>query len=151
MNSHAVFLPAVALINPTGVGVRPLIGHGRPGEAAQIGKDQADVASPAVLRGHINDFVGDGAADQTAVLAVLTVGAGDLVGGRKLTVHPDVSLQVSQTGKHLRSTGSEQVRSHRVHVSLMRHHYFAKEQTNRNQEMQLHGAVRVSDQTFLPR
>ena len=95
MNSHAVLLPAAALINPAGVGVRLLIGQRGPGEAAQIGKDEADVAPPAVLCGHIGDGVGEGAANQSAVLPILTVGTGDLVGGRELTVHPDISLQVS--------------------------------------------------------
>lgn len=95
MDSHAVLLPAVALVNPAGVGERPLISQRGPGEAAQIGSDQADVAPPAVLCGHIDDGVGVGAAHQPAILTILTVGAGDLVGGWKLTVHPDVSLQVS--------------------------------------------------------
>lgn len=95
MDGHAVLLPAAALVNPAGVGERLLISQRGPGEAAQIRTDQADIAFPAVLCGHIDDGVGVGAAHQAAVLPVLTVGAGDLVGGWKLTVHPDVSLQVS--------------------------------------------------------
>lgn len=94
MNGHAVLLPVVALINPAGVGVRLLISQRGPCEAAQIGKDQADVAPPAVVHGHVVDVVGVGAAHQPAVLPILTVGPRDLVGGRELTVHPDVSLQV---------------------------------------------------------
>lgn len=94
MNRHAVLFPAAALINPAGVGVRLLISHRGPGEAAQIGRHQADVAPPAVLCRHIDDGVGVGAAHEPAVLPILTVGAGDLIRGRKLTVHPDVSLQV---------------------------------------------------------
>lgn len=101
MNRHAVLLPAVALINPAGVGVGLLVGHRGPGEAAQIGRDQADVAPSAVVRGHVGDHVGVGAAHQPAVLTVLTVRARDLVGGQELTVHPDISLQISETGKHL--------------------------------------------------
>lgn len=108
MNGHAVLLPAASLINPAGVGVRLLISHRGPGEAAQVGRDQAHIAPPAVFCGHIDDGVGDGAAHQPAVLAVLTVGTGDLVGGWELTVHPDVSLQVSQTWKHLGTTWSEE-------------------------------------------
>ena len=95
MDGHAVLLPAVALVNPAGVGERLLVGQRGPGEAAQIRHDQADVAPPAVLRGHVDDGVGEGAAHQAAVLTIFTVRAGDLVGGRELTVHPDVSLQVS--------------------------------------------------------
>lgn len=94
MHSHAVLLPAVALVNPAGVGLRCLIGQWGPGEAAQSGTDQADVTSPAVLSGHVDDSVGVGAAHQPAVLTVLTVGAWNLVGGWKLTVHPHISLQV---------------------------------------------------------
>lgn len=110
MNGHAVLPPAVALINPAGVSVRLLISHRRPGEAAQVGTDQADVAPPAVVHIHIDDGVGVGAAHQPAVLPVLTVGPGDLVLRRELTVHPDVSLQVSYTWKHLRPTWMEQKR-----------------------------------------
>lgn len=95
MHGHAVLLPAFALVNPAGVGERPLISHWGPGEAAQRGIDQANVAPPAVVCGHIDDGIGVGAAHQPAVLPILTVGAGHLVGGWKLTVHPDVSLQVS--------------------------------------------------------
>lgn len=95
MHSHAVLLPAGALVNPAGVGVRLLISQRGPGEAAQSGIDQADVAPPAVLSGHIDDGVGVGAAHQPAVLPILTVRSWDLVGGWELTVHPDVSLQVS--------------------------------------------------------
>lgn len=112
MDGHAVLLPGVALVNPAGVGERPLIGQRRPGEAAQIGTDQADVAPPAVLRRHVDDSIGVSAAHQPAVLTVLTVGARDLVGGRKLTVHPDVSFQVGEARKHLRPTWGEQKRSH---------------------------------------
>lgn len=115
MDGHAVLLPAAALVNPAGVGERLLVVHRGPGEAAQIGIDQADVAPPAVLRGHVDDGVGEGAAHQAAVLPVLAVGAGDLVGLRELAVHPDVSLQVSQTRKHLRPARREQKRKHRAH------------------------------------
>lgn len=94
MHGHAILFPGGALVNPAGVGVRLLISHRGPGEAAQIRRDQADVAPPAVLSGHIDDSVGVGAAHQTAVLPILTVGAWDLVGGWELTVHSDVSLQV---------------------------------------------------------
>lgn len=95
MHGHAVLLPGAALVNPAGVGERPLISQWGPGEAAQRGSDQANVASPAVLCGHIGHSIGVGAAHQPAVLPILTVGAGHLVGGWKLTVHPDVSFQVS--------------------------------------------------------
>lgn len=95
MHSHAVLLPAVALVNSAGVGVRLLISQRGPGEAAQCGSDQADIASPTILGGHVDDGIGVGAAHQPAVLPILTVGPRDLVGGRKLTVHPDISLQVS--------------------------------------------------------
>lgn len=133
MHGHAVLLPAVALIDPAGVGVRLLVGQRCPGEAAQIGGDQADVAPPAVLRGHVDDSVGVGAAHEPAVLPILTVGSGDLVGGRELAVHPDVSLQVGQTGKHLRPSWSEQKRGHGVHVGLVCHHYPAKQEAGRDQ------------------
>lgn len=112
MDGHAVLLEVVALVNPAGVRVGPLIGKRGPGEAAQVWSHQADVAPPAVLCGHISDGVGVGAAHQTAVLPVLAVGAGDQVGGRKLTVHPDVSLQVCQTRKHLRPAWREQKSVH---------------------------------------
>lgn len=95
VHGHAVLLPAAALVNPTRVGERLLIGHWGPCEAAQRRSHQADVASPAVLCGHVVDNIGVGAAYQPAVLPILTVGPGHLVGGWKLTVHPDVSLQVS--------------------------------------------------------
>lgn len=108
MDGHAVLLPAVALVDPAGVGEGPLISQRGTGEAAQGGRDQADVAPPAVLRGHVDDGIGVGAAHQPAVLPVLTVGPGDLVGGWKLTVHPDVPLQVGETRKHLRPAWSEQ-------------------------------------------
>lgn len=94
MNRHAVLLPGVALINAAGVGVRLLISHRGPGETAQIRIGQADVAPPTVLCGHINDLVGVGGAHYPAVLAKLTVGAGDLIGLWELAVHPDISLQV---------------------------------------------------------
>lgn len=94
MNGHAVLLPAVALINPAGIGVRLLISHRGPGETAQIGVGQADVAPSTVFHGHINDLVGVGGAHYPAVLTKLTVGAGDLIGLWELTVHPDISLQV---------------------------------------------------------
>lgn len=95
MDSHAVLFPRAALVNPAGVGKRFLVSQRGPGEAAQIRSDQADVTPPAVLCGHIGDSVWEGAAHQPTVLPILTVGAGDLVGGWKLTVHPDISLQVS--------------------------------------------------------
>lgn len=95
MHGHAVLLPVVALINSAGVGVRFLIRHRSPGEAAQTGTDQADVAPPAILGGHVDDGVGVGAAHQPAVLPILTVRPGDFVGGGELAVHPDVSFQVS--------------------------------------------------------
>lgn len=95
MDGHAVLLPAVALINPAGVGERPLISQRCPGEATQGGSDQADVAPPAVLCGHVDDGVGVGAAHQPAVLPILAVRPGDLISGWKLTIHPYVSLQVS--------------------------------------------------------
>lgn len=94
MDRHAVLLPAAALVNPAGVGEGLLISQRGPGEAAQIRSDQADVAPPPVLCGHIDHGVGVGAAHQAAVLTILAVGARDLVGGWKLTVHPDVMLQV---------------------------------------------------------
>lgn len=115
MDSHAVLLPRATLINPAGIGVRLLVRHGGPGEAAQVGRDQADVAPPAVLYQHVGDGVGGGAAHQPAVLPVFAVGAGHLVGGRELTVHPDVSLQVRETWKHLGPPWSEEICSHGVH------------------------------------
>lgn len=115
MNSHAVLLPSAPLINPAGVGVRLLIGHRRPGEAAQIRVDQAYVAPSTVVYGHVDDLVGEGGPHQPAVLPILAVGAGDLVGLRELTVHPDISLQVGETWKHLGPTWSKQECSHRVH------------------------------------
>lgn len=108
MDGHAVFLKVVALVNPAGVGEGLLIGKRGPGEAAQVWSHQADVAPPAVLCGHVSDGVGKGAAHQTAVLPILAVGAAARVGGRKLTVHPDVSLQVRQTWKHLRPPWREE-------------------------------------------
>lgn len=95
MNGHAVLLPVVTLVNPAGVGVRLLISQWSPGEAAQIGSDQANIAPSAVVMGHINDGVRVGAAHQPAVLPILTVGAWDLISGRELTVHPNISLQIS--------------------------------------------------------
>lgn len=95
MHGHAVLLPAVSLVNPAGVGEGPLIGQRRPGEATQCGVDQADVAPPAVLHGHVDDVVGVSAAHQPTVLPILAVGAGHLVCGREFTVHPNISLQVS--------------------------------------------------------
>lgn len=112
MDGHAVLLKVTALVNPAGVGEGPLIGKRGPGEAAQIWSHQADVAPPAVLCGHVSDSVGVGAAHQTAVLPILAVGAGARVGGWKLTVHPDVSLQVCQTWKHLRPPWREQKSGH---------------------------------------
>lgn len=94
MDSHAVLLPGVALVNPAGVSERPLISQGGPGEAAQVWTDQADVAPPSILHGHIHDCVWVSAANQPAVLSILTVGPGDLICFWKLTVHPDISLQV---------------------------------------------------------
>lgn len=94
MHGHTVLFPAAALVNPAGVGVRLLIGHRGPGEAAQIGSDQADVAPPAVLGGHVDHGVGVRAAHQPTVLPVFAVGPRDLVGGWKLAVHPDVPLHV---------------------------------------------------------
>lgn len=95
MHGHAVLFPAVALVNPACVGVRLLISQWGPCETAKVGRDQADIAPPAVLNGHIDDSVGVGAAHQSAVLPILTVRPRDLVGRRELTVHPDVSLQIS--------------------------------------------------------
>lgn len=95
MDGQAVLLPQAALVNPAGVSERPLISHRGPGEPAQISSDKAHVAPPAVLCGHIDDAVGVGGAHHAVVLPVFTVRAGDLVGEWKLTVHPDVSLQVS--------------------------------------------------------
>lgn len=95
MHGHAVLFPAVSLVNPARVGVRLLVSQWGPGEAAQIGRDQADVAPPPVVDGHVDDGVGIGAAHQPAVLPILTVRPRDLVGGWELTVHPDISLQVS--------------------------------------------------------
>lgn len=107
MHRHAVLLPALPLVHPAGVGEGPLVGQWRPGEAAQVGVDQADVAPPAVLHGHVGDNVGVGAAHQPTVLPILAVGARHLVGGRELAVHPHVSLQVSETRKNLRSLRRE--------------------------------------------
>lgn len=128
MDGHAVLLPAVALVDPAGVGERPLVGQRGPGEAAQSGTDQTDVAPPAVVHRDVDHGVGVGAAHQPAVLPVLTVRAGDLVGGWKLTVHPDVSLKVGETREHLRPV-----------LRLMCHHDPAKEETGHGEEMQLHG------------
>lgn len=108
MDGHAVLLKVVPLVHPAGVGVRPLIGKWGPGEAAQVWSHQADVAPPAVVYGHVSDGDGVSAAHQPAVLTVLAVWAGTRVGGRKLTVHPDVSLQVRQTWEHLRPPWREQ-------------------------------------------
>ena len=95
MHGHAVLLPFGALVNPAGVCIRLLFSHWGPGEAADSGSDQADVAPPAILSGHIDVDIGVGATNQPAVLSILTVGAWDLVSGWELTIHPDVSLQVS--------------------------------------------------------
>lgn len=95
VDSHAVFLPAGPLVHSAGVGVWLLVGHGGPGEAAQVVVDQADVAPPAVVNGHVDDSVGVGAAHQPAVLAVLAVRSWSLVGGWELAVHPNIPLQVS--------------------------------------------------------
>lgn len=108
MHGHAVLLPAGALVNPAGVCKRSLISQWGPGKATQSRGHQADVAPPAVLGGHVDDSVGVGAAHQSAVLPILTVGGSDVVRGQELTVNPDVSLQVSQTWKHLRPARSEQ-------------------------------------------
>lgn len=108
MHSHAVLLPVVTLVNSAGVGVRLLISQWSPDEAAQICTDQANIASSAVVMGHISDSVRVGAAHQPAVLPILTVRSRDLIGGRELTVHPNISLQVSETWKHLRPTRREQ-------------------------------------------
>lgn len=140
MDSHAVLLPGVALVNPAGVGERSLISQGGPGEAAQVWTDQADVAPPSILHGHIDYCVGEGAANQPAVLSILAVGPGDLISFWKLTVHPDISLQVRETWKHLRPTWSKQKCRHWVHVlSLMRHYYPAEEETGRGEQVKLHG------------
>lgn len=108
MDGHAVLFKVFALVDPAGVGEGPFIGKWGPGEAAEIWSHQADVAPPTVLCGHISDGVGVGAAHQTAVLPIFAVGAGARVGGWKLTVHPDVALQVCQTWKHLRPPWREQ-------------------------------------------
>lgn len=115
MDGHAVLLKVVALVNPAGVGEGPLIGKRGPGEATQVWSHQADVAPPAVVYGHVSDGAGQSAAHQAAVLAILAVGTRTRVGGRKLTVHPDVSLQVRQTWKHLRPPWREQKGGHGVH------------------------------------
>lgn len=115
MNSHAVLLPAVALVNPAGVGVGLLVGQRGPGQAAQIGGHQADVAPPPVLCGHVDDGVGVGGAHQPAVLAILAVGPGNHVAGQELAIDPDVSLQVRQTRKHLGPARREQICVHGAH------------------------------------
>lgn len=139
MHGHAVLLPFAALVDPAGVGVRLLVGQRGPGEAAQGGADQADVAPPAVLRGNVVDDVGVGAAHQPAVLPILAVGSGDLVGGQELAVHPDVSLHVGETREHLRPSWREHKRVHGVHVlSLVRHHYPAEQEAGRDEQVQLH-------------
>lgn len=94
MYCQAVLLPAGALVNPTGVGLRSLISQWGPGEAAQVGIDQAHIAPPTVFYIHINDLIWDSGAHQPAVLSILTVWAWDLVGRRKFTVHPHISLQI---------------------------------------------------------
>lgn len=118
MHSHAILLPAGALVHPAGVRLGCLISQRGPDEAAQVGIDQAHIAPPAVLYIHINDLVWDSCAHQPTVLSVLTVRAWDLVGGRKLTVHSDVPLQICQTGEHLGPARTEEERRHRTHVSL---------------------------------
>lgn len=94
MNGHAVLLPVATLVNPAGVGEGPLISKCGPGEAAQVGSDQANITPPAVLCGYIGDGIGIGAAHQPAVLPILAIRAVNLVGDWKLAVHPDISLQV---------------------------------------------------------
>lgn len=108
VDGHAVLFKVVALVNPAGVGEGLLFGHRGPGEAAQVGSHQADVAPPAVVPGHVRGGVGVGAAHQAAVLPVLAVRARNGVGGGELTVHPDVSFQVCQTWEHLRPPWREQ-------------------------------------------
>lgn len=115
VDGHAVLFEVVSLVNPAGVGVRPLVGQRGPGEAAQVWSHQADVAPPAVVYGHVSDGAGVSAAHQAAVLAVLAVGPGARVGDWKLAVHPDVPLQVGQTREHLRPPWREQQGGHGVH------------------------------------
>lgn len=112
MDGHAVLLKGVALVNPAGIGEGPLVSKRGPGEAAQVWRHQADIAPPAVVYGHISDAAGESAAHQAAVLPILAVGALTRVGGWKLTVHPDISLQVRQTWKHLRPPWREQKSGH---------------------------------------
>lgn len=94
MNGHAVLLPAATLVNPAGVSGGSLISQWDPGEAAQVGSDQANITPPAVLYGYIGDGIGIGAAHQPAILPILAISAGNLVGDWKLAVHPDISFQV---------------------------------------------------------
>ena len=108
VNGQAVLLPGQALVHAAGEGVGLLVRHRGPGEAAQGGADQADVGAPAVVHGHQVDHVGVGAAHQPAVLAVLAVGARELLGGGELTVHPEVPLQVGEAGVHLGPARLEQ-------------------------------------------
>jgi len=94
MDGHAVLQPLLPLVHPACVGEGLLVGQRGPGEAAQVGVHQAYVAPPAVLCGHVDHGVGERAAHQAAVLPVLAVRPGHLVGGGELTVHPHISLQV---------------------------------------------------------
>lgn len=112
MNSHAVLLPAVALVDSAGVGVGLLVSHGGPGQTAQVWGHQADVAPPAVLCGHVDDGVGVGGANQTAVLAIFTVGARNQIRGQELAVHPDITFKIRQTCKHLGPLWREQICVH---------------------------------------
>lgn len=142
MHSHAVLLPFVALVHPAGVRLGGLVGQWGPGEAAQVGIDQTHVAPPAVLHVHINDLVWDSGAHQPAVLPVLTVGAWDLVGGRKFTVHSHIPLQICQTGEHLRATRREEQRRQRAHVGLglLCEAGAPQKEAGCGEQMQLHGA-----------
>lgn len=115
VNSQAVLFPAVALVNSAGVGMGLLISQWSPGQAAQSGSGQADITSSAVLNGNIDDCIWISTTHQSAVLSVLTERTRYLVSGWKLTVYPDVSLQVCETWKHLRPTWCKQKRGHRVH------------------------------------
>lgn len=141
MHSHTVLLPAVALVHPAGVSLRGLISQWGPGEAAQVGIDQAHVAPPAVLYIYINDLIWDSGAHQATVLSVLTIWAWDLVSGRKFTVHSHVPLQICQTGEHLRPARREEERRHRAHVGLglLCDLGAPQKETGCGEQVQLHG------------
>ncbi len=100
---HAILLPGAALINPAGVGVRAVVGHGHPGETTNVRWHQGHIGSASGLNrwDHVDRGVWVGGAHESPILFELTEWSRDLVGLWEFTVNPEVLLNVSNAGVHL--------------------------------------------------